>query len=135
MRCFSLFLSVVLLALLFGCARSEGPADQPEGQEVVGVWQFSPAERAAPAQIDFRPDGEFTLVAAVGDPVEFHGQWTVDEEERLVLAYNDDAAACPAVPGLYLIDPGGDRLEFSVVSDECQERRAVVDGAAFTRVR
>jgi predicted small lipoprotein YifL len=122
-----------VLALLFmtACGR-EGPVDLPAGQEISGIWELPFSERAPAQEWEFLSDGRFRVDEGGDGNVEFEGSWTV-EDDRLILAYREDSALCPALPGAYIFTIQGSVLQLQLLDDECEHRRRALAGQSLQR--
>lgn len=118
-------LLIAVLGTLGGCRMREAePGDLSGGQELVGAWSVPAVGEAQAQRVHFFSDGSFLVDEGPDGTVEHVGYWTVEDNERLIVAYWDWAEICPLLPGAYEFAVSGDRLELTEISDDCEQRQA-----------
>jgi hypothetical protein len=104
---------VVAIVLIGGCGTDESEPELSEA--IIGTWV---SERGL--SVTFNDDGTYN----VGTDTEF-GTWSVDGDV-LTKVTDEDSRYCPGVVGTYETEvlDDGERLESTVVDDECPHRQA-----------
>lgn len=107
-----------------GCSPPEArPADLPGGADLLGVWKVEAFGEDPPQRVHFMPDGNFQVNEGPDGRINYDGKWTVEEGERLLVAYGEREEDCPLVLGAYQFVVDEDRIELTESLDECRRRR------------